>query len=300
MVRRHLNACRASGLQVLLRGDQLLRRRLQLALRGGLGLLVGGLVGLLVLHVLRVRLHLVIQRLLEHVIVVLRVHLGLAQVAELALGLLLHVLQDVHDAAALRLVHRRSGRPRLQVVIRLSLLCLHERDQLLLVAAGEGGGVEHGAQGLQRTRHVLRVHLRQGSRALRHLPLQNCDSPAQGVNRIHKLALARRKLGHLLLPDQRRVLQLLIRLRDARRQPLDGAAAGVDVARQLTDVRLQLVLLLRRGLHCELQLLRRVVAPLEVLVVGLGRRLSVRRHLGRQLVHQPQHGAQRVRHRFRA
>ena len=140
VVRGGLHAVAVGRLERLLRVRQVLLGDHEVALSGGLGLLRGGLGALLLVHLLGVRGDGVLQGLLHHVEVVLGLGLSLAEVRQLALGLL-HVLKDVHDAAALGLVDLRGRRAHLLVlsVVGGGLTGLHEGDKLLLVLAGDGG-----------------------------------------------------------------------------------------------------------------------------------------------------------------
>mmetsp|Transcript_15665 Transcript_15665/g.41507 ORF Transcript_15665/g.41507 Transcript_15665/m.41507 type:complete len:264 (+) Transcript_15665:616-1407(+) len=217
---------------------------------------------------------------------------GLAHVAQRTFGLLLHVLQDLNDAAAVRLVGRGSRSIDLGVVV--SRLRLHEGGKLLLVAGVEGCSIEHSADGLQHAIHVAGVDLRQRRGVLGRLLRQDADRAVQRVDGVDELGLTRHEVGVLLLADECRVLELGLHLRDAAGELLDLHPGDLDLAAQLVDVRLKLRLLLGGVVDGELPVLRRVVAPVEVLLEGLGRHLALRDDLGGELVHQLQHLAQRV------
>ena len=78
----------------------------------------------------------------------------------LALGLLLEVLQDIHDAAALGLVGGGCGCA--QLVLLVALLGLHEGHELALVRAGEACCIHHHGEGLHQVGHAGGVDLSQG------------------------------------------------------------------------------------------------------------------------------------------
>mmetsp|Transcript_89808 Transcript_89808/g.242592 ORF Transcript_89808/g.242592 Transcript_89808/m.242592 type:complete len:269 (+) Transcript_89808:711-1517(+) len=92
VVRSDLHARGLAGREGLHGVRQLLLAHLQVTLIASLGLLGRGLGRLLIAHVLVVHTHLVLQGLLQHLEVVVGVDLGLAEVAQLALRLLLQVL----------------------------------------------------------------------------------------------------------------------------------------------------------------------------------------------------------------
>mmetsp|Transcript_55694 Transcript_55694/g.145254 ORF Transcript_55694/g.145254 Transcript_55694/m.145254 type:complete len:232 (-) Transcript_55694:300-995(-) len=230
MVCGHLHARGVRGSQLLLGIRQVLIGHLQLTLRVGLGLLGFRLTRLLILHVLLIRRCLGIQGLLQHLVVVLCVGLAFTQVAQLALSLVLHVLQDLDNASALRLVHLGSRCPKLRVLVLRSLPVLNKGDELLLVSRRKRRCIEHGTKRLQRVGHVGRVQLSQGRGVLRHLLLQDADRAAQNIDYFHQLLLARNKICGFLLADKRCVLQLSLILRNRGTQVLDLGGVHVDFA----------------------------------------------------------------------
>merc|ERR1719203_1088657 len=148
-------------LKLLLRIGQLLRRHLKITLCRRLPLFCCCLSGFLVLHVFGVCTRLILKGLLQHLKVMFSVHLCLAEVTELALGLFFEVLQHIQNIAAMGFV--TCCRWAAQLVISICTLRLYECRQLLLVAAGEGRRIEHGTEGLQSTSNIRTVKLSKGS-----------------------------------------------------------------------------------------------------------------------------------------
>mmetsp|Transcript_7257 Transcript_7257/g.18254 ORF Transcript_7257/g.18254 Transcript_7257/m.18254 type:complete len:383 (-) Transcript_7257:396-1544(-) len=180
---------------------QVLDRHLQVAFGSRLCLLGLGHGRLLIIHVLGVCRLLGIQTLLHQVIVLLGGALGLAQVAELRLGLVLHVLEDFNDAAALRLVGVRCGSSRGAILVFRLLLSLQQCCQLLVVAGRQGCRLQHRRDCLQRSSGVGGVHLGERGRVLCHLLLQGADRVGQRVHTLHQLLLSQAEIGGLLVPD---------------------------------------------------------------------------------------------------
>mmetsp|Transcript_83039 Transcript_83039/g.267597 ORF Transcript_83039/g.267597 Transcript_83039/m.267597 type:complete len:257 (-) Transcript_83039:71-841(-) len=228
----------------------------------------------------------------------LGVGLGLEELSQLTLGLLLQILQDVEDASGVRLVGRGRRSAGFGVVVGALLLSLEQRLQFVLVRAREGGRIQNHGERLQHFVRLRGVNLRQGGRVLRHLLLEDADGATQGVDGIHQLLLARREVRGLLLADQLRVRQLLLARGDGARQLPDLRVRDRDVAGELTDLGLQLGLLLGRVLDRELGIRRRIVAPLDVLGVSLGLVLAIRGDLRRELVDQVDDLAERIRLRL--
>mmetsp|Transcript_59901 Transcript_59901/g.171891 ORF Transcript_59901/g.171891 Transcript_59901/m.171891 type:complete len:383 (+) Transcript_59901:627-1775(+) len=195
------HACPA-GAGELARGVlQVLDRHLQVAFGSRLCLLGLGHGRLLIIHVLGVCRLLGIQTLLHQVIVVLGGALGLAQVAELRLGLVLHVLEDFHDAAALRLVGVRCGSSGGTILVFRLVLSLQQCCQLLVVAGRQGCRLQHRRDCLQSSSGVGGVHLGERGRVLCHLLLQCADRMGHRVHALHKLLLGQAEVGGLLVPD---------------------------------------------------------------------------------------------------
>mmetsp|Transcript_94219 Transcript_94219/g.304936 ORF Transcript_94219/g.304936 Transcript_94219/m.304936 type:complete len:569 (+) Transcript_94219:566-2272(+) len=284
-----LQAGAPARLHRLLRVRELLPRNLEVARGAGLGLLRRGLAGLLLIHVLVVGGELILQGLLEHLEVVRVGVLGLAEVAELTLGLLLQVLQDLQDAAALALVRRGGRRAELGVLVLGALLGLHEGDELLLVRAREGRGVEHRAQGLEHGLHAaLAVDLSQSRRVFRHLLREDAGGAVEGIDGVHELGLGTLELGRLLAPDLRGVRQLRLGGGDGAGEVRNLVGGHRGVAGQLVNLGLRFGHLLGRRLDGVLAVLRRVVAPLEILLVGLGLGLALLDDLALQLAQELQ------------
>mmetsp|Transcript_92027 Transcript_92027/g.233973 ORF Transcript_92027/g.233973 Transcript_92027/m.233973 type:complete len:236 (+) Transcript_92027:1270-1977(+) len=233
----------AGGLQGLRRIGDVLHGRRQVALGGGPGLLGAGLGGLLVVELLAVGAHLVLQRLLQHVVVVLRVALGLAQTRKLLLGLLLQVLEHVEDVVAVGLVAVRGRRAHAVVVVGVRLLGLHQGHELRAVGARQGGGVNDGGNGADQRVGARSVDLREGSGVLLHLPLQHADGAADGVDGLHELSLAGGKILVLIVADLRGALELALVGGNAVCHLLNLRRRGLGVARSLADCRLELLLL---------------------------------------------------------
>mmetsp|Transcript_110384 Transcript_110384/g.355969 ORF Transcript_110384/g.355969 Transcript_110384/m.355969 type:complete len:644 (-) Transcript_110384:51-1982(-) len=294
VVRRRRHARRLGSVLIRQGVRQVPLRDLQIALGRGLALHGGGLLGLLVVHVLGVLVHLVLQRLREHFVIMLCIDLCLAHVCELALGLLLEVLQDVDDASAVRLVRRGRRRSELHVVVLAGLMALHEPQELLRVRGRHGRSIQHLAQRVQGVGQVRRYRRLGKGRVLRHLLLQHVDRTVDGVNGVHELVLAGRKVRRLLVADERRVLMFCVRLRDGGREVRDPGVGHGDVAGQVTDLGLQLVLLGLRGLDVLLAILGDVVAPLEERLVGLQLGLALRHDLGLQPPEQVQDLGKRI------
>mmetsp|Transcript_92042 Transcript_92042/g.234027 ORF Transcript_92042/g.234027 Transcript_92042/m.234027 type:complete len:554 (+) Transcript_92042:417-2078(+) len=286
-----LQASALARLHRLLRVRELLPRNLEVARGAGLGLLRRGLAGLLLIHVLVVGGQLILKRLRQHVEVMLAVDLGLAQIRKLALRLLLHVLQHIHDASALALVRRRGRRAELGILVLGALLRLHERRQFLLVAAGEGGGIEKGTERLDHTRaHTAGgADLSQRRGVLGDLLHQNAHGTVQAVDAVRQLCLRGAELHRLLVADLCGILQLDLGLGDRAGEIRDLVGGHRGVAGQLINLGPQLGDLLLRRLDGVLPILGRVVAPLEVLLVGLRLGLALLHNLRLQLAQQLQH-----------
>mmetsp|Transcript_36818 Transcript_36818/g.104745 ORF Transcript_36818/g.104745 Transcript_36818/m.104745 type:complete len:252 (+) Transcript_36818:1095-1850(+) len=221
----------------------------------------------------------------------LAVDLGLAQICKLALRLLLHVLQHIHDASALALVRRRGRRAELGILVLGALLRLHERRQLLLVAAGEGGGIEKGTERLEHTRvHTAGgANLSQRRGVLGDLLHQDAHGTVQGVDAVSQLCLRGAKLHRLLVADLCGILQLDLGLGDRAGEIRDLVGGNRGVAGQLANLGFQVIHLLGGRLNRELPVLGRVVAPLEVLLVRLRLGLALLHNLRLQLAQQLQH-----------
>mmetsp|Transcript_16104 Transcript_16104/g.42543 ORF Transcript_16104/g.42543 Transcript_16104/m.42543 type:complete len:257 (+) Transcript_16104:757-1527(+) len=228
----------------------------------------------------------------------LGVGLGLAELSQLTLGLLLQILQDVEDASGVRLVGRGRRRTRSGIVIRSLLLRLEQRLQLALVRACEGGRIEDHGQSLQGFVRLRGVDLRQGSGVLRHLFLEDANRVAQGLDTVHQLLLAFRKVRRFFLADQGGILQVRLACGDGASQLSDLRIRHGDVAGELAALGLQLGLFLGRVVDRELGVVRRVVAPLDVLGVCLGFHLTVGGDLRRELVDQVDDLAERIRLRL--
>mmetsp|Transcript_75552 Transcript_75552/g.191099 ORF Transcript_75552/g.191099 Transcript_75552/m.191099 type:complete len:202 (-) Transcript_75552:183-788(-) len=201
MVCGHLHARGVRGSQLLLGIRQVLIGHLQLTLRVGLGLLGFRLTRLLILHVLLIRRCLGIQGLLQHLVVVLRIDLCLAQLAQLSLGLVLHVLQNLHNASTVRLVCLSSRRTKLRVVLFGTLMSLHEGKQPLPIIGGKCRRVKYDAESLDHAGHAAGIHLSQSSRVLGHFLFEDANGTADHIDRGHQLLLASSKILCLLLAD---------------------------------------------------------------------------------------------------
>merc|ERR1719263_2235410 len=92
----------------------------------GLALLGACLGRLLLIEIGGIGRNLIIERLLQHVEVVLGVAFGLPQLVEFALCLVLHVLKDIDNASALGFVGGRSRGAHVQIRIVIVVLGLHE------------------------------------------------------------------------------------------------------------------------------------------------------------------------------
>mmetsp|Transcript_106325 Transcript_106325/g.266335 ORF Transcript_106325/g.266335 Transcript_106325/m.266335 type:complete len:217 (-) Transcript_106325:351-1001(-) len=214
MVCGHLHARGVRGSQLLLGIRQVLIGHLQLTLRVGLGLLGFSLTRLLILHVLLIRRCLGIQRLLQHLVVVLRIDLCLAQLAQLSLGLVLHVLQNLHNASTVRLVCLSSRRTKLRALLFGTLLSLHEGKQPLPIIGGKCRRVKYDAESLDHAGHAAGIHLSQSSRVLGHFFFQDAQGSPKGVDSFNEFFLRRGELCGLLLADERGALCLGFRLGD--------------------------------------------------------------------------------------
>mmetsp|Transcript_75336 Transcript_75336/g.218815 ORF Transcript_75336/g.218815 Transcript_75336/m.218815 type:complete len:247 (-) Transcript_75336:49-789(-) len=223
-----------------------------------------------------------------------RVRLGLAQAIQLLLGLLLEVLEDIDDAAAVRLVGSRGRRTEVLVVGLGIVARLHQRRQALLVRGGERRRIDHRADGLDDRVQILALDLREGRRILAHLPLDDADRPADGVDGLHELGFARLEVSELLLSDLGRALQVRLIGGDACGQLLDLAGCRLDVAGGLADCRGELLLVRGSCLHLVLLVPGGIVAPLGELLVSLLLHLAFGLDLCLQLAKQADHRAEGV------
>merc|ERR1719265_2268394 len=95
-------SCHAIGvgsLQFILSSLQLFLSCGQVSLCGGLSLFSGLLSSLLLIHVLGVRCHLVLQRLLHHCVVVRGSRFSLACICQFSFCFLFQIFQDIHNAS---------------------------------------------------------------------------------------------------------------------------------------------------------------------------------------------------------
>mmetsp|Transcript_82130 Transcript_82130/g.171945 ORF Transcript_82130/g.171945 Transcript_82130/m.171945 type:complete len:396 (+) Transcript_82130:1057-2244(+) len=301
MVSSNLHAGGLSGLKGRSGISQVLLGHLEVACGSGLCLLSCGLGGLLLLEILVVGCHLVLKGLLHHLEVVLAGGLSLAQLAQLALGLLLQVLEHVHDAAALALVDGRLGGLEFHVVLLLVSLALalalglHEGSELLLVGARERSGIQHVGQSRDHVgESTLGSDLCQHGWVLGHFLFQDACGSLESLDNIYELGIASLEVGLLLLPNQGGILQLTLCLSDGSDQVRNLVCGNGGVAGQLSNLSIELGDLLAGRVDGELAVFRSVVAPLDVLVVGGGFRLSLLGHLSFQGAQELQHLAQWV------
>mmetsp|Transcript_63313 Transcript_63313/g.166029 ORF Transcript_63313/g.166029 Transcript_63313/m.166029 type:complete len:324 (+) Transcript_63313:1223-2194(+) len=289
----------AGGLQGRRRIGDVLHGRRQVALGGGTGLLGAGLGGLLVLELLAVGTHLVLQRLLQHVVVVLGVALGLAQARKLLLGLLLQVLEHVEDVVAVGLVAFCGRRAHAVVVVGVRLLGLHQGHELPLVCACERCGIDDSRQRVHQVVRVGGVDLCEGRRVLLHLALENADGTGDGIDGLHELGLTRGKILEFFVPDLGRGLELAVVGGHAACELLDLRRGCLHIAGGLADGGVELGALVLGSLQLVLRVLRGIVAPLDEIVVRFRLGLTLLRDLRRQGVHQAQDLPERVRARSR-
>mmetsp|Transcript_111135 Transcript_111135/g.227477 ORF Transcript_111135/g.227477 Transcript_111135/m.227477 type:complete len:244 (+) Transcript_111135:1222-1953(+) len=242
MVCCRLHATCVGGLEGSLRRCKLLPGLGEVGLGPGLGLCGNGLCRRFLALVLLIRRPLVLQGLLQHRVVVLRVHFRLPQAGELLLRLILQVLKCVQDAGALRLVDRSLWRTQFAVLVA-ALVGLHEGHKALPVGVGETGCIDHRAQRLQQARSGGTTRLGHGGGVLLHLAPDDAHCPTQRVDHLKELLLAGGKVSRLLLPNQGGVFQLSRARPHSGRKVLDLRVGSLDVTAELGDLRLKLLLL---------------------------------------------------------
>merc|ERR1719201_216986 len=229
-------------LEVRLVVSQVLGSRLELALRGRLGLL-GSSLGLLRLgKLLLAERDGILDLLLQHLEVERGVHLGLLRGRKLGLRLLEHVLKNAQDTTRLRLVRgwvRSAARLQREVRVAVSLRRLEERLHLNLIGGVHPSRHDHGLQRIHDLAHRLLPGLALDEPGLRHLALNDAVSALEHGNGFHKLLLE--------------LLEVFVLLRANRRRALEVLGAGGDACAQLLDLRLSradLRLLVRNGRLC--------------------------------------------------
>mmetsp|Transcript_48407 Transcript_48407/g.89158 ORF Transcript_48407/g.89158 Transcript_48407/m.89158 type:complete len:236 (-) Transcript_48407:448-1155(-) len=148
-----------------------------------------GLVALRLPKLLSQRSALISEGLLQHVILVCSLHLGLTQGRQLLLGLVLHILQDIQDGAAVGFVCGCCWCTQFLIVVLSRLLALHKRHQLLAISPGEGCNIDDGTEGVHQALHVSADLLLQESWVLGHLLGEDADRTAECVDGVHELCL---------------------------------------------------------------------------------------------------------------
>mmetsp|Transcript_59118 Transcript_59118/g.152009 ORF Transcript_59118/g.152009 Transcript_59118/m.152009 type:complete len:239 (-) Transcript_59118:131-847(-) len=201
----------------------------------------------------------------------------LTTLAKLHLRLLPHVLHDVHDAAAVRLVGLGGRRAELVVAVVRVRLLLDQGSELLAILGRDAGSINDGAQpdkdGVQAASGHRPLHERGAT--LLGLLLEDLDGPAQHVDGLQQLALGGLEGGSLGLADIRGVLELILVGRDQLRQLLDLDGGLVALTGGALDLGFEFGLLLRGNIHRRALLGGRVITPLEVLLVGCLRHLPI-------------------------
>merc|ERR1719491_1192256 len=146
MISGHCHASGAGRCKSLFVFCQALYCLCEIAFGYSLVLFSRGLQRLFLFHIFRICFNLVIQRLFKHIVVVLSSRFRLAQISQLALGFLLHVLENIKNAPAVAFVYcccRCS-----QLLIVRALLRLHKCHQVLLILSCEGCCIDHCTKGL--------------------------------------------------------------------------------------------------------------------------------------------------------
>merc|ERR1719375_744738 len=250
-------------LELLLVVRDLLRHALELTRGRGVRLLGHGLALLRRAELALLRLDRVREALLEHLEVVVRLHLRLLPVRALRLRLLEHVLHGRHDAAGLGLVRLRSRGAR-----GLEHVVLQEGLELRLVRRAHAAHAGRRDEGAERIRHLLHgVGLQE--RALAHLLLEDGDGAAQHADGLRELRVRGREVLRLLLADRRRGLEVLAVRRDRIRELPDLRLELGDLRRGLLLRRGEALRVALRGLDGELRVLRAALAVVRELLEQL-------------------------------
>mmetsp|Transcript_92228 Transcript_92228/g.245029 ORF Transcript_92228/g.245029 Transcript_92228/m.245029 type:complete len:254 (-) Transcript_92228:30-791(-) len=221
--------------------------------------------------------------------------LRLAQVSELLLCLLLHVLEHIQDAGAVRLVGCSCWGTEVLVFTAGALLRLHHRKELPLVGTWERGCIDHCAQGRQKLVDAGDVHLCERCWVLCHLALNHHNSAANGVNDVHQLGFIGSEILRLLRSHLCGALEVGLVRRNAGSQLLNLCRGNLPIARGLADGCLKLLLFCRGSLDLEALVRGRIVTPLDKRLVGLLLFLAFLCDLGRKAVQELQDLAQRIR-----
>merc|ERR1719388_432238 len=259
-------------LELLLVGRDLLLHALELAGGDGLVLLREGL-GLLALRelLLLVR-HGVLQRLLEHLEVVVRLHLRLLPLGAPRLRLLEDVLHRGDDAAALGLVGRRvrSAAERQLILV----LVLEQRRKLGGVGSADATNTFGHDERAERVPNLVhRARLQEAS--LAHLLLKDRDRAAEHVNGLGELRIGRVVVRLLLLADCGGGLEVLGVRRDRRRELADLRLERRDLRLLVRDGGCEALRIGITRLQLELSVFRRVLAEISELLIEFLRLFTV-------------------------
>merc|ERR1719375_2978243 len=270
-------------LELLLVVRDLLRHALELTRGRGVRLLGHGLALLRRAELALLRLDRVREALLEHLEVVVRLHLRLLPVRALRLRLLEHVLHGRHDAAGLGLVRLRSRGAR-----GLEHVVLQEGLELRLVRRAHAAHAGRRDEGAERIRHLLHgVGLQE--HALAHLLLEDGDGAAQHADGLRELRVRGREVLRLLLADRRRGLEVLAVRRDRIRELPDLRLELGDLRRGLLLRRGEALRVALRGLDGELRVLRAALAIVRELLEQLLHTLALLDDLRLQVAKELQH-----------
>merc|ERR1719387_503903 len=265
--RELLRALLLLGLVVLRLGHALVLEVLELLLvrREGLGLLALRELLLLVRHG-------VLQRLLEHLEVVVRLHLRLLPLGALRLRLLEHVLHRGDDAAALGLVGRRVRRAAERQLILV--LVLEQRRKLGGVGSADATDTFGHDERAERVPNLVhRARLQEAS--LAHLLLKDRDRAAEHVNGLGELRIGRVVVRLLLLADRGGGLEVLGVRRDRRRELADLRLERRDLRLLVRDGGCEALRIGITRLQLELSVFRRVLAEISELLIEFLRLFTV-------------------------